>query len=76
MKPLPNINDEAAMLERGKRSALHAARQDAAQALRDASTLVQGAEWHELRGHAEAARQAAERLLTLAAMWGEVERLR
>jgi len=73
MKPLPNINDEAAMLARGKRSAMHAARIDAAEALRDANTLVQGAEWHELQSAAEKARSAAERLLTLAAMWQELE---
>lgn len=72
MKPLPNISDEAAMIHRGKMSAISTARKDAAEVLRDATTLVQAAEWSELPHHARTARDAAERLLTLAAMWGEV----
>ena len=73
MKPLPNINDTEAMNRIGKRSAMQSARMDAADALRDAYTLVQCAEWHELQRAAEAARSAAERLLTLAAMWQELD---
>ncbi len=73
MKPLPNIADEAAMMLRGRQSALRGARADATQELRDAYTLAQGADWHELRKHAEAARAAAERLLTLAALWAELD---
>jgi hypothetical protein len=73
MKPLPDLNDDEVMLLRGKRSALTAARNDAAEALRDASTRVQGAHWDELTVSAEQARDAAYRLLTLAAMWDEVK---
>jgi hypothetical protein len=73
MKPLPNINDEAAMLERGKRSALASARNDAAEALRDACTAVQSANWNELQAVAELAVAASARLLTLSAMWTELD---
>ena len=73
MKPLPNITDDAAMIQRGKLSAIGTARKDAAEALRDACTLVQAAEWSELTHHARTARDAADRLLTLAAMWDEVK---
>lgn len=72
MKPLPNINDEAAMLLRGKRSAIGSARNEAAEALRDACTFIQGADWDALQVHAEQAKNAADRLLTLAAMWEEL----
>ena len=73
MKPLPNINDEAAMLERGKRSVLGSSRNEAAEALRDACTLVQSADWRELHIAASKAQDAAERLMTLAAMWDELD---
>lgn len=72
MKPLPNISDEAAMLERGKRSALAQARKEATEGLRDAYTAMQGAEWAELHIHADVIGKYAERLKTLAAMWQEV----
>ena len=69
MKPLPNLNDEAAMLLTGKRSAIGSARNDACKELRDAATFVQSADWPELMDAADRARMAAERLKTLAAMW-------
>lgn len=69
MKPLPDISNEAAMLERGKRSAVASARNDAAEALRNACTLCQSAAWPDLRQHAQEAIEAAERLKTVAAMW-------
>ena len=72
MRPLPDINNEAAMLERGRRSALGSARNEAAEALRDACTLVQSSQWDELEEAASSAIAAAERLKTLAAMWAEV----
>lgn len=72
MRPLPDINDDAAMIQRGKRSALGAARNDAAEALRDACTHVQTAEWGELKDAARKAQAAAERLQTIAAMWNDV----
>lgn len=73
MKPLPNINDEPAMLLKGKRSALSSARNDATEALRDALTAVNSADWRELYAKAGDAQDAAERLMTIAAMWGELE---
>lgn len=72
MKPLPNISDDAYMIQRGKMSVISTARKEAAETLRDACTLVQTAEWSEMPHYARAARDAAERLLTLAAMWDEV----
>lgn len=45
MKPLPNINDEAAMLLRGKRSAIGAARKEAVESLRDMLTFMQSEQW-------------------------------
>jgi len=73
MKPLPNINDETAMLERGKRSALASARNEAAEALRDACTVIQSSNWANLHGLAQEAVEAAERLKTIAAMWDELD---
>jgi hypothetical protein len=72
MKPLPNINDEPAMLLRGKRSLIASARNEAAEALRDATVLVQSADWPDLARHADIAAMAADRLKTLAAMWEEL----
>jgi hypothetical protein len=72
MRPLPDINDEAAMLLRGRRSAITSARNEAAEALRDACTRVQSSDWSTLAAHADESAQAAERLKTLAAMWDEL----
>lgn len=69
MKPLPNINDEASMLARGKRSALTSAKNDASEALRDAFVATQSADWPELKEHAEKAKSAAERLIAVADLW-------
>lgn len=72
MKPIPRIDDDAAMILRGKRSALGTARNDAAEALRDAMVAVQSATWDDLRAAVDALDAPAERLRTLAAMWGEL----
>jgi len=72
MKPLPNLNDEPAMLERGKRSILGSARNEAAEALRDACVAVQTCTWDGLDEQAGKAQAAADRLRTLAAMWSEL----
>ena len=72
MRAMPDINDEAAMLLRGKRSVLGSARMEAAEALRDACTMVQSADWETLAKHADDAAKAADRLKTLAAMWEEL----
>lgn len=60
------------MLLRGRRSVLGSARNEAAEALRDACVRVQSADWDDLTKHADEAAQAAERLKTLAAMWGDL----
>ena len=72
MKPIPDIANDAAMLLRGKRSALGTARNEAAEALRDAMVHVQSADWHELHAAIDALTAPAERLKTLAAMWSEL----
>lgn len=72
MKPLPNLNDEAALILRGKRSALSEARREATQRLRDAYTVLDGSEWVALEDAARVCRDYSERLMTLAAMWAEV----
>ena len=73
MKPLPNLNDEAAMLMRGKRSALGSARNDAAEALRDACTRLQACEYFAIEQHAAEANAALVRLLTIAKAWSELK---
>jgi hypothetical protein len=73
MKPLPNLDDEDAMLRRGRMSALLAARKEAAETLRDAHTFMQSNDWADWTTHARVARDAADRLITLAAMWDEVK---
>ena len=72
MKPLPKIDDDAAMILRGKRSALGSARNEACEALRDAMVGVQNATWDDLRAAVDALEAPAQRLKTLAAMWAEV----
>ena len=72
MKPIPDINNQDAMVKRGQMSALGSARNDATEELRDALSTVNSATWEQLHGEAVKARAAAERLLTLSAMWQEV----
>lgn len=72
MKPLPNINDEPAMLKRGKLSAIASARNDAFNELRDAVTLIQSAQGHDIEPLVNRVKAAVDRVATLAAMWDEV----
>lgn len=72
MKPLPDLDNEAAMLKRGRLSSIASARKEAAETLRDAYTLMQSNDWADLAAHARVARDASDRLVTLAAMWDEV----
>jgi len=72
MRPLPDLAAEADMIERGRRSALAQARREAIETLRDAYTMIQTADWDSLAAHAAAAREASDRLVTLAAMWEEL----
>jgi len=69
MKPLPDLTDEAAMLSRGKRSVLTSARNEAAEALRDACTAVQSADISQLRERARVVKEIAQRLLEIVDLW-------
>lgn len=60
------------MIMRGKRSAIASARNEAVETLRDQLVAVQSADWGTLADQARKARDAADRLVTLAAMWDEV----
>jgi len=73
MRALPNLDDEAAMLKRGRLSVIISARKEAAETLRDAHTFMQSNDWADWATHARVARDAADRLITLAAMWEEVK---
>jgi hypothetical protein len=73
MKSIPDITDDAAMLLRGRRSVVASAKNEAAQALRDASTYAQGADWDALPAIADQAQQAAQRLRDLAALWKSIK---
>jgi len=73
MKPLPNLDDQAAMLQRGKRSALAAARNEATIELRDAYTLMESCEWSELTERLARVRAAVQRLDTLTILWASIE---
>lgn len=73
MKPLPNLDDEAEMLKRGRISAIYAARKDAIETLRDAHTRMQADDWADMDAQARIAKSAADRLITLAAMLTEIK---
>ena len=73
MKPPPDLSNEADMLKRGRVSAMYSARKEALEILRDSFTAMQqGGDWAPLAVNARIARDAADRLVTLAAMWDEV----
>lgn len=67
--PIPDINNEAAMLERGRRSALMSARNDACNDLRDISSHAQGCDVGDLAQFSDQLAIIAERLKVLSAMW-------
>ena len=68
MRPLPDLDNQAAMTAWGRRSALMSAHKDAREALRDACTACQSANPDEI-GPAEASVLAAQRLLEIAELW-------
>jgi hypothetical protein len=72
MRPLPDINDEAAMLERGRKSALWSARNEACEVLRDACTACQSADIGDVSKPAADAAKAAQRLIEVATLWAEL----
>lgn len=74
MKPLPDLTDEAAMLLRGRRSALAAARSDAMIELRDAYTSLDGCEWSDATARLARVKAAVTRLDTVLILWDGVHR--
>lgn len=72
MRPIPDFDNVDEMIKRGKISTLYSARKEATECLRDAYTAMQAASWPDLHTHASIARDAAERLATLAVMWDEI----
>ena len=72
LKPLPDFDDTGLMAARGRRSALMSARNEAAEALRDACVAVQSADVSEVGIPALAAILAAERLQSIAALWEQL----
>lgn len=72
MKPLPDLDDVQAMAQTGRRSKLMTARNEACEALRDASTACQGADIAEVGPCAQKAIEAAERLIEVSELWGVV----
>ena len=73
MKPLPNLEDEAAMLLRGRRSAVAAARNEAESELRDAYTVYQSADWQEMRVRLSAIELCTRRLQSIMMLWESVK---
>lgn len=74
MKPVPDLGNEAEMMKRGRISSLYSARKEALEILRDAFTAMQsGPDFgKQLETNAQIAKDAADRLLILSAMWNEV----
>jgi hypothetical protein len=72
MRPLPDLTNTEAMVERGRRSHLGQARNEATEALRDAHASIQSADWNRLSDAAEKAREAATRLMILAGLWEDM----
>lgn len=73
MKPLPDLDDTAAMIRRGKLSALAAARNEAESALRDAYTLLTGADWFEYGERLLKVKEAVQRLDTISILRASIE---
>ena len=70
MKPLPDIDDTAAMLLRGRRSALGKARREATAELRDAYTRMDSCrDFEGMVQHMEAMRVQLDRLGILCGLW-------
>ena len=71
LKKLPDLADVEAMAARGRRSALMSARNEACEALRDATVAIQAAAIEDMVPIATQAILAAERLQTIVSLWGE-----
>lgn len=72
MKPLPALDNEAAMLRKGRESAIWTARREAMETLRDAYTAAQSDDWTQLGVSMSTVKEAAERLMLLSVMWDEL----
>lgn len=72
MKPLPDLTDDAAMIRRGRQSALMSARNEAAQALRDAAVAAQSCKPTDVSA-ARAGIDACKRLIILGDMFAQLD---
>ena len=73
MRPLPDLDDSGAMAARGRRSTLMTARNEAAEALRDAFAACQKASIEEVAAPAQDAITAAQRLIEVSTLWGQLQ---
>jgi hypothetical protein len=69
MKPLPDLDDVQAMAQTGRRSVLMRARNEACEALRDATTACQSADINEVGPCAQKAIESAQRLIEVSGLW-------
>ena len=69
MKKLPDLTDEAAMIDRGRHSVLMSARNDACEELRNIFVSVQSLPMDQIAHHADGLRAVAERLTEIEALW-------
>lgn len=72
LSALPDFDDTGAMAARGRRSALMKARNEAAEALRDAFMACQTADFPEVAEPAQRAIEAAQRLQAVAVLWEQI----
>lgn len=70
---LPNLDNADAMQTIGKRAVLHSALLDSKNALRDAMTRVQGADWASVAPTAAEVEEQAKYIQALAVMWEQVK---
>ena len=71
MKPLPRLDDEPAMLLRGRLSALGKARAEHMKALRDAYTALDGCMWESIQERAKTVITITSGLEAIALLWCE-----
>lgn len=71
MKPIPRLDDEPAMLLRGRLSALGKARAEHMKALRDAYTALDGCMWESMEDRLKPIHSLVEGLASIALLWEE-----
>lgn len=74
LKHLPDLDDSQAMAAEGRRAVLRRARNEACEALRDATVACQSATLEQVEDPAGAAIDAAERLRDIAVLWWQEQR--